>query len=137
MTFPVAYHYADIRIAHVVCVVLSGTLFALRGVLRVREVSAANHIVLRIGSYVIDSMLLATAVSLACILHQYPFVNAWLTAKVLLLLVYIAFGSITLKSALAPPGRLAALAAALATFALIVGVAIAHDPLGWFAPLRS
>ena len=48
---------------------------------------------LRYLSYTIDTVLLTAALMLATILHQYPFVHAWLTVKVLLLVVYIVLGS--------------------------------------------
>ena len=129
-------HYTTILFLHVGCVVLSGALFTLRGLLRVRNAAVANHILLRIGAYLIDSTLLVTAILLTSILHQYPFVNGWLTAKVLLVLVYILLGSITLKRACTPTSRLVSLAAALSTFALIVGIAVAHDRLRWLSVIR-
>lgn len=131
-----ANHYAEIRLLHVWCVGSSGTLFAVRGILHLGNVSFANHQALRHLSYVIDSLLLAAAVALMVILHQYPFVNGWLTTKLLLLLLYIALGTIALKRARTTGSRGVALLAALATFAYIIGVALAHDPAGWFLLLR-
>jgi uncharacterized membrane protein SirB2 len=75
--------------------------------------------------------LLASAVLLTLILHQYPFVEPWLTAKVLLLVLYIALGTITLKRAHTRLGRVAALLGSLVTFVAIIGVALAHHPAGW------
>lgn len=121
-----ASHYADIRLLHVGCAALSGTLFIARGLLRIRNSSLANHRALRQMSYIIDTTLLLAAVLLMLIIHQYPFVNDWLTAKVLLLAVYIGLGLITLKWARTAFGRSIALVGALLTFGTIVGVAIAH-----------
>src|SRR5665213_1434790 len=90
---------ADIRLIHVGCVVLSGSLFFVRGLLRIGDVPAANHSVLRFASYVIDTGLLIAGVLLTVILHQFPFTHAWLTSKLLLLVLYIALGSIALKRA--------------------------------------
>ena len=129
-------HYTDIRFLHVGCVAFSGALFTLRGLLRVGDVAVANHIALRVSSYVIDSTLLIAAILLTTILHQYPFVNGWLTAKLLLLLLYILLGSIALKRAQTPAGRLASLVAALSTFSLIIAVAVTHQPFGWLPLLR-
>jgi uncharacterized membrane protein SirB2 len=75
--------------------------------------------------------LLASAILLTLVLRQYPFVNSWLTAKVLLLVLYIALGNITLKRAHTRFGRTAALLGSLVTFVAIIGVAIAHHPAGW------
>ena len=129
-------HYPEIRVLHVGCVALSGTLFALRGLLRLADLTIANHIALRATSYVIDSTLLISAIVLTTILHQYSFANGWLTAKLLLLLLYILFGSIALKRARTRVGRLIALMAAPTTFTLIVGVVVIHQPSGWLSLLR-
>ena len=66
------------------------------------------------------------AVALMLIIHQYPFINAWLTAKVLLLVLYIALGLLTLKWSRTPVSRAIAFTAALATFFAIVAVAVGH-----------
>ena len=47
---------------------------------------------IRIAPHVVDALLLASAIALAIITRQYPFVHGWLTAKVLALLVYIGLG---------------------------------------------
>jgi uncharacterized membrane protein SirB2 len=129
-------HYQQILLLHVGSVTFSGSLFALRGVLRVCGIPVANHRALRVLSYVVDTTLLVAAILLTLILRQYPFVNAWLTTKLLLLALYIALGTIALRRAGTIVGRSLALLAALATFIFIVGVAIAHDPAGWLLLLR-
>ena len=121
-----AVHYAEILSLHVGCVALSGSLFTFRGLLRTNGSPLANHRALRILSYLIDTTLLVAAVLLTLILHQYPFVNGWLTAKVLLLAVYIGLGIIALQRARTTRGRSAALIAALLTFAAIIAIAVHH-----------
>jgi uncharacterized membrane protein SirB2 len=124
-------HYADIRFIHVGCVALSGSLFTVRGLLRIGNSAVANHRLLRVTSWIIDTTLLASAILLTLGLRQYPFVDSWLTAKVLLLVLYIALGHITLKRARTRLGRMTALLGSLVTFVAIIGVAIAHHPAGW------
>lgn len=46
---------------------------------------------------VIDKLLLISAVALAIIIHQYPFVDAWLTAKAIGLLLHIGLGFVALS----------------------------------------
>jgi uncharacterized membrane protein SirB2 len=121
-----AVHYAEIRFLHVGCAALSGSLFTVRGLLRINRSPLANHRALRVVSYAIDTTLLVAAVLLTFILHQYPFVNGWLTAKVLLLALYIGLGIITLQWARTTRGRSVALIGALLTFAAIVAIAILH-----------
>jgi uncharacterized membrane protein SirB2 len=129
-------YYLQILLLHVGCVALSGALFAVRGLMRIAGLASANHWALRWLSYVIDSTLLGAAILLSLIVHRYPFIDGWLTTKVLLLLVYIGLGTMALKRARTRTGRTAAFVAALLTFGYIVGVAIAHDPAGWIALLR-
>ena len=132
-----ASYYVQILALHVGCVALSGTLFAVRGLSRIADLSWTNLRVLRWTSWVVDSTLLGAAVLLSVIVRQYPFVDAWLTAKVLLLPVYIVLGTMALRGARTRAGRVTAFAAALLTFSYIVGVALAHDPAGWIAVLHS
>jgi uncharacterized membrane protein SirB2 len=128
--------YPQIKFVHVLCVILSGSLFALRGVAVLAGVRAANHVVVRWLSYAIDTTLLTSALMLASILRQYPFVDAWLTTKVLLLVAYIVLGVHALRRARSRRVRAACFVAALAVFMFIVGVARAHDPRGFLLLLH-
>lgn len=125
--------YLEIRWLHVAAVIASGSLFAVRGLMRLAGSRHVNHPALRIGSVVIDTLLLGAAVLLTTILHQYPFVHAWLTMKVVLLGVYIVLGHRALKRGRTRGERAACYVAALAVYLFIVGVARSHDPLGVLA----
>jgi uncharacterized membrane protein SirB2 len=122
--------YPQIKFVHVLCVVLSGSLFALRGVAMLAGWGLANHAGVRYLSYAIDSTLLTAALMLVTMLHQYPFVQAWLTVKILLLALYIVLGVFALRRGCTRSVRGACLLAALAVFAFIASVAHAHDPRG-------
>jgi len=125
--------YPQIKFMHVSCVILSGSLFALRGLMMLAGSRFTNHAALRYLSYAIDTTLLTAAVMLVAMLHQYPFVQAWLTVKVLLLAVYILLGVFALRRGRTRRVRAICYVAALAVFATIIGVALAHNPLGWLA----
>ena len=135
MTWLVA-HYYDIRLFHVSCVSLSGGVFLSRGLLRIGDAPLANARALRIASYVIDTALLGAGILLTLILHQYPFIDAWLTVKVVLLVVYISLGLVALKRAQTHGVRIIAYLAAMATYAFIIGVAVTHHPAGWLTLTR-
>jgi uncharacterized membrane protein SirB2 len=124
--------YAEIKLVHVLCVALSGSLFTLRGTLMLAGSPIANHLLLRYASYAIDTALLTAALLLTTILQQYPFVQGWLTAKVLLLALYIVLGVFALRRGRTRLVRGVCFAAALAVFLFIVSVAVAHDPRGIF-----
>jgi uncharacterized membrane protein SirB2 len=61
--------------------------------------------------------------------RQYPFVSAWLTAKVLALVLYIGLGTIALKRGRSKRTRVAAWIAAQLVLLYIVSVAFTRDPL--------
>jgi len=127
--------YLQIRLAHVMLVCCSGALFAARGLGAIAGGAWQGHVALRWLSYVIDTCLLTAALMLVTILHQYPFVQGWLTAKVLLLVVYIVLGTYALRRARTPPARVAAYVAALLVYLFIASVAWWHDPRGVFTVL--
>ncbi len=122
--------YPQIKAVHIITVLLSGGLFMLRGLLMLAKSRGSNHVVLRWLSYTIDTTLLTTALMLVTMLHQYPFVHAWLTAKVLLLVVYIVLGTFALKRGRTRRVQVTCYFLALFVFAFIVTIARAHDPWG-------
>lgn len=83
----------------------------------------------RIVPHIIDTVLLLSALTLAILVQQYPFVHAWLTAKVIALLIYILLGTVALKRGKTKAIRAIAFCAAVITFAYIVLVALNHDPM--------
>jgi hypothetical protein len=80
--------YPDIRWVHICAVIASGSLFALRGAGVLSGARWPMWAPLRYLTYTIDTVLLTAALMLVTILHQYPFVQAWLTVKLLLLGVH-------------------------------------------------
>ncbi|MGN6192875.1 MAG: SirB2 family protein [Rhodanobacteraceae bacterium] len=127
--------YLQILWTHIGCVIASGSLFFVRGCMMLAGLPTANHIALRRISVVIDSLLLAAAITLTTIIHQYPFVQAWLTVKLVLLVVYIVLGVFALRRGRTRAIRATCFAAAMIVFLFIVSVARAHDPLGAFVRL--
>jgi uncharacterized membrane protein SirB2 len=122
--------YPQIKWVHVYAVIASGSLFALRGAGVLAGARWPMWAPLRHLSYTIDTVLLTAALMLVTMLHQYPFVHGWLTAKVCLLVVYILLGTFALKRARTRRARAWFYVAALAVFLFIVSIARAHHPLG-------
>ena len=87
--------------------------------------------------HVIDTVLLTSALLLAWMLRLTPAAAPWLTAKIVGLLIYIALGTLALRPGRPASVRAAAWIAAMLTFAWIVSVAIAKNPLGFFAFVRT
>lgn len=127
-------YYPEIRMVHIASVLASGGLFLLRGLgINVFGASWPMWAPVRYLSYTIDTILLTAALMLMTIVQQYPFVHAWLTVKVVLLVVYIVLGSFALKRGQARNARVGFFAAALLVFVFIYTVARAHHPLGIFS----
>lgn len=118
-----------LKTVHVTCVASSYMLFLLRGIWSLNGSPVMRQRWVRIAPHVVDTILLASAIALAYGIEQYPFVDAWLTAKVIGLLLYIVLGSIALRYGRSKTIRLAAWLAAQAVFAYIVLVAISHNPV--------
>jgi uncharacterized membrane protein SirB2 len=125
--------YPQIKWVHVAAVIASGSLFALRGAGVLWGARWPMWAPLRYLTYAIDTTLLTAALMLATLLHQYPFVHGWLTAKVGLLVAYILLGTFALKRGRTARIRAMSYVTALAVFVFIVTIARAHHPLGFLA----
>ncbi len=125
--------YPTIKLLHIAAVALSGGLFFVRGLGVAGGATWAMAPPLRYLSYAIDTVLLGAAIALSVIIQQYPLVHGWLTAKVVLLVVYIVLGTFALKRGRTQAIRLACWVAALGVFALILAIARHHDVLGPFS----
>ena len=108
----------------------SGSLFFLRGLALPAGAGWATAAPLRYLSYTIDTVLLSAALMLMTIIHQYPFVDAWLTVKVLLLVVYIVLGVFAFWAGRTRAMRIGCWLAGIVVYGFIASVAIAHHPLG-------
>ena len=126
--------YLQIRTVHIWAVTASGLLFALRGgAFNLLKATWPKALPTRLLSWTIDTTLLTAALMLMTVVRQYPFVDHWLTVKVVLLLVYIGLGTQAFASGRSRRMRTGFWVAALVLFAFIVTVARAHHPLGFFA----
>lgn len=129
--------YALLKGIHVACAVLSLLGFVLRFGARLRGAAWLSSRTARTLPHVVDTVLLGSAIALAWKMDAVPGREAWLTAKIVALLVYIVLGTIALKEA---PGRTMATRAgagiaALLVFGYIVSVARGKSVLGFLGPL--
>ncbi len=89
--------YLVLKHIHITCVVLSGLGFCLRGWWMLTESAMRQHRLTRIWPHFIDTLLLGSALTMAWMSGQYPFVYGWLTAKLFGLLAYIVLGAMALR----------------------------------------
>jgi uncharacterized membrane protein SirB2 len=124
--------YPQLKWVHVAAISASGSLFALRGALvQAGRPGWAMWPPVRHLSYAIDTVLLTAALMLLTILPGAMFANGWLTTKLVLVVAYVVLGTFALKRGRTPRVRTACYLAALLVFVTIIGVAVAHHPLGW------
>lgn len=121
--------YAAFKHIHMLCAVISIIGFIVRGGLRIAGSTALQKKWLRIAPHIVDTLLILSAIGLMFSIQQYPFVNSWLTAKLLGLIVYIFLGVVTLRLAKSQPVRVVSYLLAIATFAYVGSVAMTKTPL--------
>lgn len=123
--------YLAIKHIHLTTVALSITFFLIRAAWVFLKPKMMEKRWVKITPHIIDTTLLISAITLAILLKQYPFVDPWLTAKLLALFAYIVLGTFALKRGKTPLIKASALVGALITFAYIVAVAITHTATPW------
>lgn len=122
--------YPDIWPIHVTAVILSGTIFLIRGVAIQTQARWPMTRPVRYLSYTVDTVLLAAGVTLVVILPHAMFANGWLNVKLVLVVVYILLGTLALKRARGIAWRRVCLVAALCIYATIIVIAWTHSPYG-------
>jgi uncharacterized membrane protein SirB2 len=118
-----------LKALHLSCVVLSFSLFFLRGLWLMSGSPIIKQRWIKIAPHSIDTVLLTSAILLAWQLGYTPSNSPWLAAKIVALLLYIGLGVLAFRFAKTNAMRLSAWLAALLTFSYIVAAAITHDPL--------
>jgi uncharacterized membrane protein SirB2 len=125
--------YPQIKWVHIACIIASGTLFALRGLLmQVGREGLAHAVPLRWLGYAIDTTLLTAAMMLLTILPRGMFATGWLTTKLVLVVTYLTLGMLAMRRSGSSGRRRLSYAAAVLTYITVIGIARAHHPLGWF-----
>ncbi|RRJ84821.1 SirB2 family protein [Aestuariirhabdus litorea] len=124
--------YLLIKHSHVTLAVLSITFFVIRAFWSVRGSHLLNQRWVKVTPHLVDSLLLACAIYLMISIHQYPFTNSWLTAKLLALLLYIGLGTLAIKRGRTATVRLLSAIMAVLVFGYILGVAINRSPSAWW-----
>ena len=119
-----------IKSIHMSTAFISISLFILRGFWVYRGSTMMNKKWVKIFPHINDTILLVTAAILALATQQYPFVDSWLTAKFIALIIYIILGMFALKRAKELKNKVIFFVLSLLMFGYIVGVAFTRTA-GW------
>lgn len=121
--------YTALKHLHILFAVVSVAGFVARGVLAIMGSALLQRPWLRRLPHINDTLLFSAGVALAVHMHQVPFVDAWITAKLAAVLLYIVLGFIALRATFPVKLRLACGIGALATVTYVVSVALTKNPL--------
>lgn len=120
--------YMAIKHIHLLTVAISILGFAARGVGLMLDASWMQKRWVKIIPHVNDTLLLASAITLAVLSQQYPFQQPWLTAKVFALIIYIGLGMVAFRFGKDKKQKLTAWALAMGVAFYIVMTAVSRDP---------
>lgn len=122
-----------VKYLHIGFVLASYLFFFIRGIWMLRADPMLQQRWVKITPHIVDTALLATAITLAVQLSISPLAAPWLLTKIIALLIYIVLGTIAIKRGKTLKIRLSAWLAAQAVFIYIICVALTHNPLPWQA----
>ncbi len=116
-----------LKMGHVTCVVISGTLFIYRYArLRIYPDQPLPK-ALKVLPHINDTALLASAIGMLILIGVNPFTTPWLLAKIVALLAYIVLGAICMRSAPGSRRQMISFVAAISVFAYILLVALSKQ----------
>ncbi|MBU3006026.1 SirB2 family protein [Paraglaciecola arctica] len=121
--------YEIVKHTHLTAIALSVLLFLVRFVLNALQSPMAQKKWLKIVPHIVDTVLLITVVTLCILLKQYPFVDAWVTEKLLALVMYIFMVTLALKLGRNGLMRGVGLVGALCSIAYAGMVAVSKQPI--------
>lgn len=125
--------YLIVKNFHLLFATLAIAGFLLRGYWRATDNVLHQNRAVKIVPHVNDMLFLATGIWLVAILRLPWLQMPWLLAKFAGLAAYILFGMVAFRFGRSPAVRLAAFVAAVASFAFVVGAALAKSPWSWLA----
>ena len=119
--------YYMLKLIHVACVVISGSLFIYRYArLSVRPDQPLAK-ALKVLPHINDTVLLVSAIGMLSLIGLNPFTTSWLLAKILALLVYITLGAICMQSLPGSKRQTVSFVGAISVFAYILLVGLSKQ----------
>ena len=125
--------FLALKFLHIGCVLFSFCGFLLRAYLLLFRPKMMGRAWVKYPPHIVESLLILSALSMLPLLGQYPFVDDWLTVKLLAMLLYIVMGAYALHGEKRMVVRVTAIFSALTVFIYIVGVAVHQSAYSWLA----
>ena len=119
-----------LRAIHMSCAALGITGFVLRWIWMLNDSRLLNARASKIVPHIVDTVLLLSAIALVAIVG-FQANAAWISTKILSLILYIVLGTFALKRGRTKGARTVTGILAIIVFAFIASVARTHDPLGF------
>jgi len=119
--------YELLKLGHVSCVVISGSLFIYRYFRLSTRPDKPLAKALKVVPHINDTVLLSCAIGMLFVIGINPFTTPWLFGKILALIAYILIGAVCLRS---PPGskqQTVSFVAAISVFAYILLVGLSKQ----------
>lgn len=127
--------YDEVRQIHWLMAFASGGLLFIHGLIHLSQADNLLSTSVRYLRYGVDTVLITAALMLTNIVQQFPFIDAWLTVKFLLLMVYLFLSHITLYNTRNQRQYATVWGLALMTWLFIFSVAKTHQSGGIFSLL--
>ena len=124
---------STVKTIHIAFVALSFAGFFVRGIWMLKDSELLQQRWVKISPQIVDTVLLVSAIVLAVQLRVSPLEQAWLMAKIIALLLYIAAGLVALRFGRSRRIRLKAWLFGLVIYLYIVSVALSKSVMVWFA----
>ena len=124
-------NYVLLKQVHIAFALVSIIGFLLRWSWRMYGSGLSHLRLTKTVPHVVDTLFLASGVTLIFTIHQYPLTTAWLTAKIAGLFAYIVFGMFAMSTKVPKTWQVASFIAAVTTYSWIFSVARTKSPLGF------
>jgi uncharacterized membrane protein SirB2 len=119
--------YNLLKLGHIACVVISGSLFIYRYARLSLHPDRPLPKALKVLPHVNDTVLLSCAIGMLILIGLNPFSTPWLLAKIVALLVYIVLGAICMRSSPGSRRQTVSFVAAISVFAYILSVGLSKQ----------
>ncbi len=119
--------YYLLKLGHVACVVISGSLFIFRYARLSMRPDQPLPKTLKVLPHINDTVLLSCAIGMLILIGLNPFTTPWLLAKIVALLVYIVLGAICMRSLPGSRRQTVSFVAAISVFAYILLVGLSKQ----------